>query len=223
MTRNDSVFSSSAVQGYSLLLLACGGALLFSIPSATRVSGLMGSHWEPSPLLFHLTYLTLMSLFGMFRGIAAARWYRLQWGTLLRLAGHILFAQLILLPYLIFARALLPGKSMVTPLLGVYATLAACMFSMIGLRLNVWGSARRAHTFVVQYTIFGLLLLLPWVIGLVPRIPSSIAVLSPVGAALRIVQDGSALELSVAFGFVLSMVCIQLFWTRRLIRRSHAV
>jgi hypothetical protein len=223
MTRSDSVFSNSAVQGYLLLLVACGAGLLLAIPSGTRVSHLLAPHWKPSPLLFFITYFTITSVLGTFRGISATRWSRLQWGTLLRLAGHALFGQLLVLPYLVFARALLPGSSTVIPLIAVYATLAAYMFSLIGLQLELWGRARRAHTFILQYMIFGLFFLLPWLIALVPRIPSAIMLLSPVGAALRITQQGSAWELSVAFGFVLLMICLQLLRIRRPIRRSHAV
>jgi hypothetical protein len=223
MTRTDSLFSGSAVQGYLLLLLACGAALLLSIPAGTRVAHLMSPIWKPSPLLFHLTYLTLTSLLGTFRGIAATRWYRLQWGTASRLAIHGLFAQLMVLPYLVFARALLPGSGAVVLLLVPYATLTAFMFSLIGLRLDLWGRARRAHTFVLQYAIFGFIYLLPWVIGLLPRTPSIITVLSPVGAALRIAQAGTALELSVAFVFVLLMIFMQALSIRRRIRRAHVV
>jgi len=223
VTRPDSVFSSSAAQGYFLLLVACGGGLLFSIPAGAHVSNLMEVHWNPSPVVFHLTYLTLLSLLGTFRGIAAARWDLQAWKSLPRLGAHILFGQLIVLPYMLFSRALLPGRPLVLLLLGAYAMLIAFMFSLIAFRLDRWGRARHAHTFMLQYAIFGLALLLPWALGLIPQVPGAISLFSPLCAGLRITQSASAEELAIAFAFALLMIAIQLVGIRRSTRRSHAV
>ena len=223
MTKQDSVFSSGAVQGYVLLLLACGAGLLFSIPAGARVSDLLELSWSPSPLVFYLTYVTLVGLFGTFRGVAATRWNRHGWGTVLRIAGHILFGQLLLLPYLLFSRSLLAGRGVVLPLLALYATCASIMFSLIAHRVELWGRTRRTHTFLLQYTLFGLVLVLPWAIGLISQVPTVLTLLSPIGAALKIVRDASAGELVLAFAFVVAIACAQLVGIQRTLRRSHVV
>ncbi len=223
MTKQESVFSSGAVQGYVLLLLACGAGLLFSIPAGARVSDLIELRWSPSPLVFYLTYVTLVGLLGTFRGIAATRWDRQGWGTVLRIAGHVLFGQLLLLPYLLFSRSLLAGQGLVLPLLALYVTCASIMFSLIAYRVERWGTSRRAHTFLLQYAIFGLVLILPWAVGLISQVPTVLTLLSPIGAALKIVQDASASELIVAFAFVVAIACAQLVGIQRTLRRTHAV
>lgn len=223
MTRSDSVLSSGAVQGYFLLLLACGAGLLFSIPTGSRVAQLMELRWSPSPLSFHLTYVTLVGLLGTFRGIAAAGWDRLKWRTLSKLLGHILFGQAILLPYMFFSRALLPGRELVVPLLIAYTMLVAFMLALVALRLSLWGAARRSHTFLLQYALVGLLFLVPWALGLVPGVPSTTALLSPIGATREIAGSAPAIELLIAFAFPSVMILVQLPRLRHLIRRHHAV
>jgi len=223
MTSASSVLSSRAIQGYYFLLFACGIGLLVSIPPATRVAQLMEPHWEPPPQTFFVVYVTITALLGLARGSAAASWGRVRWNTIRSLSVHVVFGQFLVLPFLIFSRALLPGRDTALLLLATYSTLSAVMFSVIGLRLELWGSARRTRPFILQYTLFGLFLLVPWVLSFLARIPPIVAVFSPIGAALRIMQPASAAENAVAFTSVLLMTCIQLFSIRRPIRRSHAV
>ena len=167
--------------------------------------------------------MTLVGLLGTFRGMAATRWDRHGWGTVLRIAGHILFGQLLLLPYLLFSRSLLAGRGLVLPLLALYAACASIMFSLIAYRVELWGRTRRTHTFLLQYTVFGLVLILPWAVGLITQVPTVLTLLSPIGAALKIIQDASAGELVLAFAFVVAIACVQLVGIQRTLRRSHAV
>ena len=218
-----SILSSRALQGYYLLLVACGVSILFSLPPATRVAQLMEPHWDPPPQTFFVVYATITALLGLARGSAAASWGRLRWHTILTLTAHTLFGQLLALPFLIFSRALLPGRDVALFLLVAYTSLAALMFSLIALRLELWGTARRHRPFVLQYTVFGLFLAVPWAASMIGRIPPIVAVLSPIGATLRIMQPASAAENIVTLAFVLLMIGIQLLSIRRPIRRTHAV
>lgn len=223
MTRPDSVFDSGAAQGYFLLLLASGAALLFSIPAGAYVSDLMESSWKPSPLVFHLTYITLLGLFGTFRGIAGAGWEGPVWSRLFHLARHVLFGQLIVSPYLFFSRALLPGRSSALPLLAVYTTVVAFTLALIAFRLERWGQRRGVRTFLLQYVLFALLLVAPWALGMLSGVPDAVGLLSPIGAGLRILGTAPAAELAVAFVFVLIVLLIQILGIRRSTRRNHAV
>jgi hypothetical protein len=223
VNKSDSVFSGGAIQGYFMLLLACGAALLFSIPRGARVAQLMELRWTPSPLVFHLTYVTLICLLGAFRGSAATQWDRPGARTLVHLAGHILFGQLTVLPCLLFSRSLLAGRDFVLPPLVLYATLTAFMFALLAFRLDLWGRARQTHTFMLQYALFGVLFVLPWVIGFLPTVPGAITLLSPIGATLKLVEGAPAAESIVSFAFVLAIISSQLLGVRRWIRRSHAI
>ncbi len=223
MINTRSVLSSRALQGYYFLLVACGIGILLSIPPATRVAQLMEPHWDPPPQTFFVVYVTITALLGLARGSAAASWGRVRWSTLLVLLVHTLFGQLLALPFLVFSRALLPGRDTALVLLVVYSTLAALMFSLIALRLELWGTVRRSRPFVLQYTVFGLILAVPWVVSIIAQVPPIVAVLSPIGAALRIMHPASAAENSTALVFALLMIGIQLLSIRRPIRRHHAV
>jgi tryptophan-rich sensory protein len=223
MTRPDSILSSRAIQGHYFLLIACGIGLLFSIPPVARVAQLMEPHWEPPPQTFFVVYVAITALVGLARGSAAASWGRVRWNTVRSLAVLVLFGQFLVLPYLIFSRALLPGRDTALLLLVGYSTLASLMFSLLSLRLGLWGSARRTRPFVLQYTVFGLFLVVPWVLRFATRIPPIASLLSPINAALRIVHPASAAENAAAFAFVLLMISLQLLRIRRLIRRAHAV
>jgi tryptophan-rich sensory protein len=223
MTRPSSILSSRAVQGYYSLLVACGIGLLFSIPPTTRVAQLMEPHWEPPPQTFFVVYMAITALLGLARGSASASWGRVRWNTISSLAALVLFGQFLVLPHLLFSRALLPGRDAALFVLVAYATLVALMFSLISLRLELWGTARRTRPFVLQYTVFGLILIVPWVLSFIARIPPIVVILSPIGATLRIMRIASATENAVAFAFVLLMISIQLLRIRRFIRRTHAV
>jgi hypothetical protein len=223
MTSLSSVLSSRATQGYYFLLVSCGIALLFSIPPATRVAQLMQPHWEPPPQTFFAVYVTITALLGLARGAAAASWGRVRWNTILSLSVHAMFGQFLVLPFLIFSRALLPARDAALIVLVAYSTLAALMFSLIALRLELWGSARRTRPFILQYVVFGLILVVPWFLTFVPRTPPIVALLSPIGAAMRILRPASATENVVAFACVLLIISIHLLSIRRTIRRTHAV
>ena len=223
MTSPRSVLSSRASQGYYFLLVACGIGLLLSIPPATRVAQLMEPSWEPPPQTFFAVYATVTALLGLTRGAAAAAWGQVRWNTILSLSAHALFGQFLVLPFLIFSRALLPGRDAALLLLVAYSTLVAVMFSLIALRLELWGGARRTRPFILQYAVLGLFLGVPWVLTSVARAPQIVAVFSPIAAALRILQPASAAEIAVAFASVLLMISVQLLRIRHPIRRTHAV
>ena len=223
MSKSHSILSSAAVQGYFVLLVGCGVGLLFSIPSAASVADLAELQWKSSPVAFHLTFVTLLSLLGAFRGVAAAGWDAPERRILTHLAVHILAGQLIVLPYLVFSRVLLPASGLSLPLLATYATITAFMFSVIELRLGRWGRARQVHTLLLQYAAVGLLFLLPWAISVIPGVPPTVTLFSPIGAALKITQAASASEPAVALAFVTLMTLVQLVCLRRAAGRNHAV
>ena len=222
MTSPNSVLASRAIQGYYFLLVSCGIGLLFSIPPATQVAQLMTPHWDPPPQTFFAVYVTVTALLGLARGAAAASWGRVRWNTIVSLAVHAMFGQFLVLPFLIFSRTLLPGRDTALLLLVAYSMLVTLMFSLIALRLELWGTARRTRPFILQYTVFGLFLVVPWILTSL-RTPPIVAVFSPIGAALRILQPAPATENVVAFASVLLIISIELLSIRRPIRRAHAV
>ncbi len=223
MTSPSSVLSPRAVQVHTFLLVVCGVGLLLSIPPITRVARLLEPHWNPPWQTFFATYVATTALIGLSRGSSAAAVSPLRWSVILSLLVHTAFGQMLVLPMLVFSRSLAPGKDVGLLLLLLYSTCSAMMFSLIALRMELWGVARRTRPFFLQYMLFGLFVVAPWVLSFVERIPAIVAVFSPIGAALQIMQSASSAEIAVAFGFVLLMISIQLLGIRRQIRRPHAV
>ncbi len=223
MSSSCSPISPHVIQGYYFLLVSCGIALLLSIPPSTHVAQLMEPHWEPPPQAFYMTYVIVTAILGLARGSAAPSWGRVGWRTVSSLALLVLFGQCLVLPHLLFSRALLPNKDIVPLLLFVYAALVGWMFSLVALRLELWGTARRTRPFLVQYAVLGLVLIAPWLLSLSEHVPRIVATFSPIGAALGIVHSAPSGEHAVAFGFVALMILLQLLGLRHPIRRAHAI
>lgn len=223
MDHSSAPLSGYAVQGYYVLLVACGSALLFSIPHASRVTDLIRPHWDPPSSVFFAVYGVMTALLGLARGSAAASWDTAGWRTVGSLLGLVLFGQFLVLPHLLFSRALLAGRDTILLPLIAYVTLTAFMFSLIALRLELRAAARNTRPFILQHAVFALFVIVPWILSLVEHVPHIVAFLSPVGAALGMIHSASAMEHVVAFAFVGSVVVLQLIGIQRSIRRTHAI
>lgn len=223
MTGSESLFSGRAVQENAWLLVVCGIALLLSIPSGDAVEDALRNSWTPSPLVFVAIYVLTLSFQGALRGASAARWglpSRAVPGTLLR---HVLFSQLIALPCLLFARALLPGVEFAWALLLLHATLASFAFSLLAFRVARWGASRQAQTSLLPALLVSLALGLPCILDLLPQVPAIVRLASPIGVALTIARSPTVAELLVAFLFAAIAMSSQWLGIRRSSRRIQHV
>ncbi len=223
MNRKASVFAAQAVQRSYGLLVACGAALVLSIPPAVRVADLLNTPWRISPQLFFFVYVLVTALAGLSRGAVAAAEPPLRRNPMPFLALHAAFDQLLTVPLLVFARMLLPpGHGIALLLLAIYAFLVTLLTSFLAFRVDRAPAAPRARPFFVRYAAFIVLFLAPWLLGASAAIPDWVARLSPIGATASILRLGSAADLVVAFGFVGSVVAAQLA-IAPLRRRRHGV
>ena len=222
----ESVFSMSSLQGFLTLVIVCGIALLFSIHPGARVESLHASRWIIPPSSFHVVYVLMLGLLGVSRGalIAAnlpARIFRPK--LYAQMAQHILVAQLLMLPFLVFSRSVFPDRSGSLLLLFVYATLISFLFCLISYRLDLRSMQRRRSAFLLRYGVYFACVLIPFGLGVSTRALSAFVSLSPIGVAQQIVGELSALPLAVAFVFPVVATLLLLIRSRPVLRRGHEV
>ena len=221
--RSDSVFSTSSLQAYLSLTVLCGIALALSIQPSSRIVAL---HFSHPPSLFHLAFVFLFGMFSVNRGavIAAntsARILRLK--LVFRFLEHIAYGLLLLLPYLVFSRALLPAGIAGIFILVLYVAVLSFFFCLLSFRLELRGNSRRRGAFLLRYGLYAAFCLVPFGIGMSHRSLSVILSVSPIGLATRIIEGASAIDLFA--GFLVPSIGILWLLTRlrRIDRRHHAI
>lgn len=224
--RSDHVFSTSSLQAYLSLILLCGIALALSIQPSLRIAALHVSYFSYAPRLFHLTFVFLFGMFAVNRGavIAAntsARILRLK--LVFRFLEPIAYGLLLLLPYFVFSRALLPDRIAGIFILVLYVAVSSLFFCLVSFRLELRGNRRRRGAFLLRYGLYTAFCFVPFGIGMSHRSLSVILSISPIGLATRIIGGASAIDLSV--GFLVPSIGILWLLTRlrRIDRRHHAI
>jgi len=159
-----------------------GLALTLSMPWAATVRELITFPWKPSPLVF-FAVLTLMAVMvGLNRGSTIAPRGPLQWRQVRRLLGHILFAHMLTVPYLIFARSLLPGHVVKIPILTGYSILVSLAFGLAAYLRQAKRWALGSEATGLNYVLAILVFALPLIAWLATGSHwQHIALLSPVG------------------------------------------
>jgi len=224
--RPESVFSMASLQGFLTVVIACGIALLLSIHPGARVAALHGSRWIIPPSSFHIVYVLMLGFLGVGRGalIAANLPLRVFRPKLYgQIAQHIVLAQLLVLPLLVFSRSVFPDRSGSLLLLFVYATLISFLFALVSYRLDLRGMRRKRSAFLLRYGIYVGYVLIPFGLGISTRALSGFVSLSPIGVTQQIVGEISALPLVVAFLFPVLATLLLLVRGRPTLRRGHEV
>ena len=204
----ERIVPADGTQAYSVLLLLCGVAMLFAIPFASRV-------WQHSafraffvPSMFFFAYTFLMTVLGMARGSAIAREeHRLR--AALTIAGQVLLGQLLVLPYLIYVRAVLRASEPRIALVALYACLVAYLAGLLGHSMEARALRRQKPAFFRKTAVLLVYYVLPFALdlALVAR-AGLLSLVSPIGAVLHILERGPAL--STAFAFVIPLVAVAL-------------
>jgi len=136
---------------YFSLLSFCGLALIFSMPWATYVKELLSFPWKPSPIVFFATYTLLVTIVGLNRGAARAPASNKGKGRIRTAIGEILFAHLLLFPYLAYVRVLLPGRESAIPLILGYLVGLSVSFGLFAYALESHRERGRLDPFTVRY------------------------------------------------------------------------
>lgn len=224
--RSDSVFSTSSLQAYLSLVLLCGIALVLSIQPSSRIAELRASDFAYPPSLFPLAFVSIFGLFAVNRGAVIAantsvRIFRLK--LILRFLEHIAYGLLLLLPYFVCCRALLPDRVAGIFVLVLYVAVSSLFFCLVSFQLELRGHRRRREAFLLRYGLYAAFCLIPFGIGMSHRSFSAILSVSPIGLATRIIGGASAIDLLV--GFLVPSIGILWLLTRlrRIDRRHHAI
>ena len=224
--RSDSVFSTSSVQAYLILVFLCGAALAASIQPATRIALLHASDISYFSGLFPISFVLLFGLFSINRGAiiasnAGPRISRIK--LVLRSLEHIVYGLVLVSPYLIYSRALLPNTAVDIFTLALYSIVSSLFFCLLSFRLERRGDHWKRGAFLLRYGSFFAFCLVPFGLGISHSSLSFLVVASPVGHATRLIGGASALEL--ATGFFVPLLGILWILTRRqrFDRRPHAV
>ncbi len=226
MVRSDSVFSGGSIQALLSLVILCGIALAISIQPPSRIAVARVSDLSYLPSLFPLATIFLFGLFAMSRGalIAANTSSRILRLKQMRLfLAHIACGGLLLVPYFIFSRPIVPTRSVGIVLLVFYMATSALFFALLSFRLEVRSSQDKRGTFLLRYGIYLAFCIIPIGIGTSSHALSIILSLSPIGLAMQIAQGASAGTLAVGFLVPCLGIVLILARLRRIERRPHAV
>jgi hypothetical protein len=224
--RSDNVFSTSSLQAYLSLVFLCGAALAASIQPATHIAALNASDLAYPPGLFPISFVFFFGLFSINRGavIAAHSAGRLSKFKLsLRFLEHIGYGLILLAPYFVFSRALLPNGAADLLILVLYTATSSLFFCLLSFRFERRGDHRKEGAFLLRYGCYFAFCLVPFGLGISHSSLSLFVIASPVGFAARVTGGASALELIT--GMLVPVLGIMWILTRtqRFDRRHHAV
>ena len=224
--RSDSVFSTSSLQAYLSLIMLCGIALALSIQPPARIAAILSSGSTYPASLFHLAFVLLFGMFAVNRGAVIAKNTSvriLQLKVILRFLEHIAYGLLLLLPYVVFSRALLPDRLAGIFILILYVAVSSLFFCLVSFRLELRSNRWKSGAFLQRYGLYAAFCLVPFGVGMSHRSLSVILSVSPIGVVARIIGGASAIDLVV--GFLVPSVGILwlLIRLQRIDRRPHAI
>lgn len=216
MTRSPALIDRDSWTPYFGLVFFCGIALVLSVPGARVVRDLAYvQHFTRTVGLdmtrvFLDSYVLCLGFFGLRLGSASSERGERGWSAILRLALRVLLGQLCCLPYLVFSRALLPGRDAGLALTILLATLTSLLCAMLNRLVEEPASA--ASRPFTGYALFLGVAFAPFV---------GIPILSPLGAA-RLLVDGAtpaqALFALAAPAALLAVLFLLASWLRGLTR-----
>ncbi len=223
--RTDSVFSASALQAHVAMILVSGLSLALSIQPPTQISALRVAAMTYSPMIFPLVTTLIFGLFAVSRGallaseagdrIARAR-------LLLRAIQQISFGLVVLVPFYVFSRALLPtGTWGVVALLG-YSFLFGLFVCVASFHLERHRVRKRRSAFLLRYAVYLALCVIPFALGTISESVSLLLTVSPIGFAIEVVQGISVAQ--AVSGCVVPFLGLMgvLMRLQRADRRHHA-
>jgi len=224
--RSDTVFSTSSLQAYLSLILFCGVALAASIQPASRIATLHASDIAYPPGLFTLSFVFFFGLFSINRGaiIAANTATRISHAKLLlRNLEHIVYGLILLSPYLVFSRSLLPNGGSDLLVLVLYTVIMSLFLCLVSFHLERRDAHRKRRAFLLRYGSYLAFCFIPLGAGISHSSLSFFVTASPIGFALRIMEGATTLELITGFFVATAGVLWVLTRRQRFDRRPHAV
>jgi len=193
------LLTPDGMQIHSILLLVCGTSLLLAIPFAGRVSQITDSAIGDLhlPSAFFVLYTLFMALVGLNRGTLAAHRRDMAYGKAL-VVGQVLVAQALVVPFLVFVRAIFPGAAGRIALVASYVTLTTLASGLIGLAIESRALRTGKSSFPLRHLVILAYFVVPVFLGFADHAAARyVSVLSPLSTVLQLLTG-----LPVAVGVV---------------------
>lgn len=224
--RSDTIFSANSLQADVSLVLFCGVALAASIQPASRIATLSASTIAFPPGLFTVSFVFFFGLFSINRGaiIAEHAAKRLSHTRLiLRSLEHIVFGLILLSPYLVFSRSLLPNGGRDLLVLVLYTAMSALFLCLASFHLACRDTIRKRGNFLLRYGAYLAFCVIPLGVGVSHASLSFFTAVSPIGVAIQVMEAATALDLITGFSAVIAGAVWILTRKQRFDRRPHVV
>lgn len=199
MARAYALIDRGSWRPYLIPILLSGTSLLLATPGARVVQDLAGGPLFARMPLYLAAYAVSMGLLGLGLGASSAERNERGARLLLALAGRVVLAQLLCLPYMLFAHSLAPGHGRHFLLLGLLTAMVAFALALISRFVEEFAQRRPSVAFLAKYSAFVAYNVLPllW-------LPAA----SPVGAAQRLFDGMTPLETALAFAVPTALVAV---------------
>lgn len=208
MSRRNALIDRDTWQPFFSLLLFCGIGLILMIPTATYIRDFDRVAFLPGVPIYFYTYALFMGILGLNLGATSSARGEWGWPVIPLLAGRILVAQSLVLPYFVFARALYPGKEVAFVLIILYTTIASLLVAITSRLIDGPRSQYTPRGFLLKYAAYISYCVIPLL---------GFPILSPLGVVARILDGESVglLLLAYVVPFFL-LVAVLLLLHRRL-------
>ena len=195
MTRSYALVNRTVWRSYFALVVFCGVALVVSVPGARAVRDLTPSAFLTGAPTFFYAYVLLLGLLGLGVGTASAE--QDEWGrrAVISLALRVLLGQLACAPYLLFARALAPGRDGALAAIVILTTLVSLSHALLSRAIERWPGSSAG--FVAKSAFF-----LSYYIVPLATLPA----LSPLGAVRILLAGAATAEAVLAFAIPVGLL-----------------
>lgn len=194
-------------QPFFTFLLLCGVGLILSIPIAREIQDFSKLNYIFSiSTLFFYIYLVFLGVLGLNLGATSAARGECGKRMFIHLIGRVFFAQFLSLPFLLFERALFPGKEGTFALILLYGTIISLLCT--GTSRLIEGSKKWSSSlkFILKYSLFVVYFFAPF--GILPS-------LSPLTSVAALLHGEKASKLLLIFGVPFILLMTVFFFMRR--------
>lgn len=214
MNKRYSLVDSDSWQSFFSLVLFSGIGLILSIPPARQVRFFYQSWIFSGISVYFYTYILFMGIIGLNLGAISARRGERGWILLLLFGERLLLAQFLTLPYLLFERAVYPGKEGAFVLIFLYTYIVSFLCALTSHLIEEPMRRISANGFLLKYSLFIVYYLAP--LSILPP-------LSPLGAVASLLSGEQAGPLLLAYATPVLLALAILLLINRQLRRDHSV
>ncbi len=214
MSRRNVLIDRDTWQPFFSVLLFCGIGLILMIPTASYIRDFDRVAFLPGVPIYFYTYALFMGILGLNLGATSSARGEWGWPVIPLLAGRILLAQCLVLPYFVFARALYPGKEVAFVLIILYTTIASLLVAITSRLIEGPRPQYTPRGFLLKYAAYIFYCVIPLL---------GFPILSPLGVVARILNGESVGLLLLAYVVPLVLLVAVLLLLHRRFERGTDV